>query len=85
MTSHPAERTNEPQVTLAEWGDRDDDEPGELVNGRLVGAAEGLVEEVPGCQGLALNLDALWDEASHLDGDATPAAPEPRRLDAEKR
>ena len=41
-------------------------------DGRYVkdlGAASGVLEKVPGCEGLVINLDALWDEASLLEGD----------------
>jgi Uma2 family endonuclease len=33
---HLAERSGEPEMTLAAWADMDEDEPGELVDGRLV-------------------------------------------------
>jgi Uma2 family endonuclease len=33
---HLAERSDEPEMTLAAWADLDEDEPGELVDGRLV-------------------------------------------------
>lgn len=36
MTQHLAEQTGGPEMTLAAWADRDEDEPGELVEGRLV-------------------------------------------------
>ena len=34
-----------------------------------LGAAEGLVSVVPGCDGLALDLDALWGDADRLEGE----------------
>jgi hypothetical protein len=82
MTQHVGERASEPEMTLAQWADMDEDEPGELVDGRLieeeeaggryvkaVGAGEGIVEKVPGCEGLTLDLDALWGEASRLEAE----------------
>lgn len=36
MTDHPAEWTNKPEMTLAAWAEMGEDEPGELVDGRLV-------------------------------------------------
>src|SRR6185437_17139369 len=36
MVHHPAEGTGDREMTLAEWADMDEDEPGELVDGRLV-------------------------------------------------
>jgi Uma2 family endonuclease len=38
---------------------------------RALGAAEGVVTEVPGCDGLSLHLDALWAEVDRLQQDAT--------------
>lgn len=35
---------------------------------KAVGAATGVVDKVPGCEGLMLDLDALWSEASAIDG-----------------
>jgi Uma2 family endonuclease len=32
-----------------------------------VGQSEGLLEHVPGCEGLALDLDAMWAEADRLE------------------
>lgn len=37
-----------------------------------LGAGEGLIERVPGCEGLQLDLDALWAECDRL-GPAEPA------------
>lgn len=34
---------------------------------KALGAADGVVEKVPGCEGLALDLDALWGEVSQLE------------------
>ena len=42
----------------------------ELIDGRYARAAratEGRLEAVPGCSGLQLELDALWEEISRLD------------------
>jgi Uma2 family endonuclease len=36
IMQHLAERPDEPEMTLAAWADLDEDEPGELVDGRLV-------------------------------------------------
>jgi Uma2 family endonuclease len=36
MTQHPPEQAGGPEMTLAAWGDMAEDEPGELVDGRLV-------------------------------------------------
>jgi Uma2 family endonuclease len=33
---------------------------------RALGAADGLVDAVPGCEGLALDLDAMWNELTKL-------------------
>lgn len=41
VTSHSALEPREPEMTLEEWANMDEDEPGELVDGRLV------EEEVP--------------------------------------
>jgi Uma2 family endonuclease len=38
-----------------------------------LGAGEGVVERVPGCEGLRLDLDALWAECDRLG----PAEPDP--------
>ena len=38
-------------------------------NGRYVhalGATSGVIEHVPGCEGLVLDLDALWEEVERL-------------------
>jgi len=37
---------------------------------RALGASEGLVDSVPGCDGLALDLGSLWAEVDRLE--ATP-------------
>jgi Uma2 family endonuclease len=34
---------------------------------KALGAVNGLIETVPGCKGLTVDLDALWDEASRLE------------------
>ncbi|MEP7124936.1 MAG: Uma2 family endonuclease [Byssovorax sp.] len=34
---------------------------------KALGAASGIVDPVPGCKGLTVNLDALWDEANRLE------------------
>lgn len=42
----------------------------ELTDGRYARAAratEGVLREVPGCEGLTIDLDALWKEISELD------------------
>lgn len=36
----------------------------------VLGATEGKVESVPGCEGLSLDLDALWAEIDRLDSGA---------------
>jgi len=36
---------------------------------KAVGAADGVIEKVPGCEGLTLDLDALWDEASRMEAE----------------
>jgi hypothetical protein len=33
---------------------------------RACSATEGKVERVPGCEGLVVDLDALWDEVRRL-------------------
>lgn len=40
-----------------------------------LGATEGMVESVPGCEGLTLDLDALWQEVDRLEaeGEAAPS------------
>jgi Uma2 family endonuclease len=37
---------------------------------KALGAADGLIEKVPGCEGLTLDLDALWSEASRLEAES---------------
>lgn len=32
-----------------------------------VGRSEGILEQVPGCEGLTLDLDAMWAEADRLE------------------
>jgi len=32
-----------------------------------IGRSEGIVEQVPGCEGLTLDLDAMWAEADRLE------------------
>jgi Uma2 family endonuclease len=32
-----------------------------------VGQSEGILEQVPGCEGLTLDLDAMWGEADRLE------------------
>jgi Uma2 family endonuclease len=34
---------------------------------KAVGAAEGVVDPVPGCEGLTIDLDALWAEVARLE------------------
>lgn len=43
---------------------------------RALGVAEGMVENVPGCEHLTLDLDALWAEADRLEpeGDDKPSS-----------
>jgi Uma2 family endonuclease len=36
---------------------------------KALGAADGFIEKVPGCDGLTLDLDALWGEASRLEAE----------------
>ena len=37
---------------------------------KALGAASGVIDTVPGCKGLTVDLDALWDEASRLEVDS---------------
>ncbi len=37
---------------------------------RALGAPSGSLEEIPGCQGLTLDLDALWSQIDRLETDA---------------
>ncbi len=41
---------------------------------KAVGAASGVIETVPGCEGLTVDLDALWDEVSRLEADGDEEA-----------
>lgn len=41
---------------------------------KALGAASGVIEKVPGCEGLVIDLDALWDEASRLEGEDSEGA-----------
>jgi len=44
----------------------------ELTDGRYARAAratDGVMQEVPGCEGLAIDLDALWAELAELDSE----------------
>jgi hypothetical protein len=34
---------------------------------RALAAAQGRLEQIPGCQGLTLDLDALWAEIDDLE------------------
>jgi Uma2 family endonuclease len=43
-----------------------------------LGASEGVIEEVPGCKGLRLDLDVLWGEVDRL-GPAEELEPPPER------
>lgn len=36
---------------------------------RALGASSGVLEDVPGCEGLTLDLDALWAQIDELDAD----------------
>ncbi len=38
----------------------------------VVGASGGVVADVPGCAGLAIDLDALWAEVDSLEAPAAP-------------
>jgi Uma2 family endonuclease len=38
---------------------------------KALGAASGILGEVPGCEGLVIDLDALWREASRLEAEGT--------------
>jgi Uma2 family endonuclease len=40
-----------------------------------LGATEGRIESVPGCEGLALDVDALWAELDRLGGEGGPEGP----------
>lgn len=35
---------------------------------KAVSAAEGLIDDIPGCEGLTVDLDALWSKLSRLEG-----------------
>jgi len=37
---------------------------------RALGASSGVLEDVPGCESLTLDLDALWAQIDELDADA---------------
>lgn len=41
---------------------------------RALGASEGAIENVPGCEGLRLDLDALWGTGDRLAPDQAPDA-----------
>jgi Uma2 family endonuclease len=41
---------------------------------KALGATSGAAREVPGCEGLTIDLDALWEEASRLEGDGRDGA-----------
>jgi len=43
---------------------------------KAVSAAEGVVQNVPGCEGLSLDLDDLWREASLLEAEGGEGQPE---------
>ncbi|HEU4406829.1 MAG TPA: Uma2 family endonuclease [Polyangiaceae bacterium] len=43
-----------------------------------LGATEGVVSAVPGCEGLALDLDGLWAEVAALDDENEGGAAPPR-------
>jgi Uma2 family endonuclease len=53
----------------------------ELVEGgryaRAIGVTEGLVEKVPGCEGLTIDLDALWAEVDRLEAAGDEGKQEP--------
>ena len=34
---------------------------------KAIGAAEGVIDDVPGCEGLTVDLDALWRDAAQLE------------------
>jgi Uma2 family endonuclease len=36
---------------------------------KVVGALDGVVENIPGCEGLAIDLDALWALADRLEAE----------------
>ena len=36
---------------------------------KALGAANGVIETVPGCKGLTVDLDALWEEGSRLEAE----------------
>jgi Uma2 family endonuclease len=40
-----------------------------------VGATSGVIDPVPGCEGLAVNLDELWGEIDRLAAEAPAASP----------
>lgn len=37
---------------------------------RVLGATSGTLEEIPGCEGLTLDLDALWSQIDQLEADS---------------
>ena len=41
---------------------------------KALGAASGVLEKVPGCQDLVIDLDALWAQATRLEGDGGEGA-----------
>lgn len=43
---------------------------------RALGATDGKIESVPGCEGLALDLDALWSEIDRLAPEDEEGAPD---------
>ena len=67
-----------PELSLDEWFALPEDEPGELVDGRLeldaqgrylhvLGASTGTLDRIPGCDGLTLDLDELWAAIDELE------------------
>lgn len=68
MTNSPAV----PELSLDEWFALPADAPGELVDGHLVeeevlGASSGTLADVPGCDGLTLDLDGIWAAIDDLE------------------
>lgn len=71
------------ELSLDDWAALPEDDQGELVDGRLehgpdaryvhaLAATAGVIDPVPGCEGVALDLDELWAEHDRLPADPAP-------------